>query len=690
MAIRPHTLGVEVRFAGEAVLVQPWGRDSLRVRAAMGEIDHAVPGALQDMVPAPRCEIDIGVDAVRLVNGAITAEITLDHGQGGGEGGPYPMVRFLRTGTQVELLADQRAQLLASGPRVFRPIRDGRYRIEQHFRAHDDERLFGLGQHPDGRFDRKGLVVDLIHRNGDVAIPFMVSSRGYGFLWNNPAVGHVELALNRTRWVADAARQIDYWVTAGLPSDVLGGYADATGHPPELPEWASGFWQGKLRYQTQVELLGIAHEFKRRQLPLSVLVIDYFHSVQVGDWDYDPEDFPDPASMARELHDLGVRLMVSVWPIVSPLSPNHDAMRDQGMFVSVESGTDLLAAFPDKGFATPRPARLVDPTNPAAREFLWSVARRHYVDRGVDLFWLDACEPAIQPLVPSNLQFDAGRGDEVLNLYPRDLARAFHDGLVASGRAEVISLARAAWAGSQRCGTAVWSGDTMATFESLLQQVRAGLNMSMSGIPWWTSDIGGFQGGDPASPEYRELMIRWFQFGTFCPLFRMHGVREPRPWGTTGSGGPNEPWSYGDEATRIMAEFLTVRERIRPYLMAQMRRAHADGLPPMRPLFVDAPDDTDAWSVTDQFMLGPDLIVAPIVQAGARSREVYVPPGAWEDARTGAPVMGPRRIEVQAGLDSIPLLVRAGGAVAPFDRSTVRTDRPRRSGRHRRPRAPHR
>jgi alpha-D-xyloside xylohydrolase len=357
--------------------------------------------------------------------------------------------------------------------------------------------------------DQKGAVIDLAQRNGEVAIPFLLSSRGYGLLWNCPAVGRVELAATGTRWVADSARQIDYWVTTGSPAAVLGRYADVTGHSPMLPGWASGFWRCKLRYRTQQELLAVAREYKRRGLPLSVIVCDYFHWTHLGDWKFDPAEWPDPAGMVAELASMGVRVGVAFY----------------------------------------------DATNPEGREFIWGRVRDNYlVPYGIDAWWLDACEPELRPAFQENLRYHAGPGLEVGNMYPARHAQAFYEGMIAEGRTEVVNLVQSAWAGSQRYGAALWSGDIGADFASLRTQVRAGLNVAISGLPWWTTDIGGFHGGDPADPEFRELIVRWFQYGVFCPLSGCTGSASPgrrsgsaRPAARTrpGRSGPRRPSTSG-------------------------------------------------------------------------------------------------------------------------------------------------
>src|SRR6266702_2733479 len=658
ITVRHDGSALEVVVRHEVLRIEPWGDDSLRVRVGQHDILDDLPGALVPPKPG-QAVVTVDGDTGRISNGALTAiveQTTVDSG-------PDSLIRFVRTSSGAELLAEQRAHFWWPGARLFVSAGNGYGRHEQRFRAYPGERLYGLGQHGHGRLDQKGLVLDLVQRNGEVSIPFLVSSRGYGLLWNMPGVGRVELVENGTRWVADSARQIDYWITAGdTPADILTHYADATGHPPMLPEWASGFWQSKLRYRDAAELLAVAREHHRRGLPMSVIVADFFHWTHLGDWRFDPAEWPDPEGMVAELDSLGVKLMVSVWPTVNPMSENYPIMHERGLLVGTEQGVALHSLWQDKGFPVEMPVAFYDPTDPAAREFIWSAVKRNYFDKGISVWWLDGCEPELRPGHPHNLRFHAGPGAEVVNMYPMAHARAFHDGMLAEGDDEVVLLIRPAWAGSQRYGAALWSGDIPATWASLRDQVRAGLNVAMSGIPWWTTDIGGFHGGDPDSPEYRELVVRWFQYGAFCPLFRLHGFREPRAaFGPDMTGGPNEVWSYGDDAYPLIAEVLRLRERLRPYLMAQMRVAHERGVPPMRPMFVDFPVDPVAWEVEDQFLLGPDLLVAPVLRAGARHRAVYLPAGSdWVHAWHGDTHAGGETVDVDAPLSNIPVFVRAG------------------------------
>ena len=534
------------------------------------------------------------------------------------------------------------------------------------FRSFPDERFYGLGQHQHGLLDQKGTVIEFVQRNTEVCVPFALSNRGYGFLWNMPGIGRVELGANGTKWVAEAARQIDYWVTAApTPAKIVSQYSKATGLPPMLPEWASGFWQSKLRYRTQEELLAVAREHKRRGLPLSVIVIDFFHWTRQGEWKFDPAEWPDPQAMVDELRALGVELMVSVWPSVNPDSENYCEMDRRGLLIGNVRSLPLNMPFWDKGSKGQVFVRFYDSTNPEARRYVWEKVSQGYGRYGIRAFWLDACEPEMLPEDHESDLFHLGPGAEVNNVYPREHARGFAEGLWANGEKEILTLCRSAWAGSQRYGAAVWSGDIDSTFEALAEQVPAGLNIGIAGIPWWTTDIGGFKGGDPSSPYFRELIVRWFQFGVFCPLFRLHGVREPKPQAAPPqTGGQNEVWSFGEEAYGVIRAQLALREMLRPYVMDVMAAASTTGLPPMRALFLEFPDEPEAWQVKDEYMFGPDVLVAPVTTYGAREREVYLPHGAsWLDAWTGEPVEGKGWTTALAPLERIPVYLRSGGAL---------------------------
>ena len=668
--------GVVVLQGGEILHVDAWGASGARVRSTLGASVTETPGSALGEDGATDAEVEISDDRARVRNGDLVVEVYDNHED---RFVPFPpLVRFLRAdGT--ELFGESVPHFTSPPQRRYRPAAADLFGCEVTFDAHSAERFYGLGQHQHGLLDQKGAVIDLVQRNTEVSVPFAISSRGYGFLWNMPGVGRVELGSNRTKWAADAARQIDYWVTTGpAPADVVSSYARATGLPPMLPHWASGFWQSKLRYRDQDELLEVAQEYKRRGLPLSVIVCDYFHWTRQGEWRFDPAEWPDPQSMVDELRELGAELMVSVWPTVNPNSDNYAEMDRRGFLVRNTSGLPLHLAFWDKGTDGQAFMRFYDPTNPDARRYLWQKIDDGYCRYGIRAFWLDACEPEILADNSESARYFMGRGSEVQGVYPREHARGFYDGLRESGVDDVLLLCRSAWAGSQRYGAAVWSGDIESTFEALAAQVPAGLNMGISGIPWWTTDIGGFRNGDPTTEYFRELVVRWFQFGAFCPLFRLHGVREPGPLvGSGQTGAPNEVWSFGDEAYGLIREQLQLRERIRSYVMEQMAAASATGLPLMRALLLEFPGEAPAWEVSDQYMFGPDVLVAPVTEYGARERDVYLPEGAsWVDAWTGEHVEKNGWVSAHAPLDHIPVYLREGGSLSNLSSSGSRPTMP--------------
>ena len=535
---------------------------------------------------------------------------------------------------------------------------DGLWKARITFKGKDGERFYGLGHEATNRFDLKGCSFDLRHVNAKCTIPFVYSSLGYGFIWNNPATGYVELSENRTRWSVDATRKIDFVVIAGDPKEVSEALADLTGHAPVMPHWATGFWQSRLRYETQEDLLEVARRYKKENVPLSVIIADYFHWTEQGDYKFDPKYWPDVKAMTDELHSMGTKLVVSTWPTINENSENYWFMRDNNMLIRTTKGSNKVFDFYG-------PQAEIDVTNPATREFVFSKLKENYLDNGVDGLWFDEAEPEIHPEHFSNLLFYIGRGDEYGLIYPYYYAKMAYDGFTKMGETPVI-LTRAAYLGSQKFGALVWSGDIPSTFESLSEQVKAGLNMSVCGIPWWNTDIGGFWGGDTQSEEYRELIVRWFQYGVFSPVMRVHGnrnrhgekkrdVKEP-------SGDPNEIWSFGEKNFPILKELVLLRERLRPYIEKQMKTASEKGYPIMRPMFFEYPEDETCYSLGEQYMFGDDILFAPIVNKGQTEKQVYLPEGEWVLTKSKE-TFGKGRHTVNAEIDEFIAFVKNGSDV---------------------------
>lgn len=536
------------------------------------------------------------------------------------------------------------------------------------FEAYDDEKIFGMGQYQDSHLDKKGGVWELSQKNSQASVPFMISSRGYGFLWNNPAIGTASFGTNGTTWVAEQTQKIDYWVTCGTPAEIEENYTAVTGRTPMMPDFAMGFWQCKLRYQNQEEVIAVAKEYRRRGLPLDVIVIDFFHWSCQGDFKFDVEDWPDPEKMVKELSEMNVKLMVSVWPTIDERSENFDEMARCGLLISFDK---------KDGFNMDWMGNTVffDTTNPETRKYVWEKCKENYFKKGIQLFWLDEAEPEYGLYEFEHYKYHLGPAMECSNIYPYYYAKGFYDGLKAEGVELPLSLVRCAWAGAQKFGGVVWSGDVHSDFRSFRNQVQAGLSMAIAGIPWWTTDIGGFLGGDIRSPEFHELLIRWFEWGVYCPVMRLHGERPPfkkleKPFHEVRgnqikqmeSGQDNEVWSFGDEVYAILEKHLKKRAELKPYIKEQMKKAHEIGTPVMRPLMYDFNEDELAWEVEDEYMFGADYLVCPIMEMGVRSRPVYLPiidgGGKWTEVATGKVFDGGQTIIADAPLERIPVFVR--------------------------------
>lgn len=651
------------RYDFETLWIESWGENALRVRGAYTTPvdDYWALLAVEGSAP----EITIEADRASIKNGKIKAEVE-----------SWGRVTFYNNAGKVllqEFFRDMKDHAAPSPlhvkAREFKPEPGGSdYALTVRFESEPEEKLFGMGQYQHNFLDLKNCTLELAQRNSQASVPFVLSSLGYGFLWHNPAIGQVTFGKNMTEWRAPSTRQLDYWITAGdTPAEIEEAYAAVTGKVPMMPEFGMGFWQCKLRYQNQAELLEVAREYKRRNLPISVIVVDFFHWTRQGEWKFDPTYWPDPDGMIRELKELGIELMVSIWPTVEVGSENYNEMLESGYLVKTDRGVRTNFYFQGSN-------AFFDATNPAARNYVWEIIKKNYYDKGIKVFWLDEAEPEFSVYDFDHYRYHLGSVQQVGNIYPAKYSQAIYDGMAAQGDREIINLVRCAWAGSQRYGALAWSGDIHSSFKSLATQLKAGLNMAIAGIPWWTSDIGGFRGGNPNDPAFRECIIRWFQYGAFCPVFRLHGDREHDAQVKVDnlykqdvlfpSGAANEVWSYGEEAYGIFRHYMELRERLRPYIRRIMREANEKGTPVMRPLIYDFPEDKQAWEIEDQFMFGPDILVAPVLEEGARERKVYLPAGyTWQAVDSGEKLDGGQWLTSPAPLERLPLFVKASSTV---------------------------
>ncbi len=666
----------------EQVFIEPWGRNSVRVRmtceAEMDENDWALTEEVEKCEPViTKEETDITDPWYRgaewskyhmtgyeytMVNGKITVKINPEGWISYyNQRGELLTAEYWRNRDRI----NRYAVPLRIGAREMKPVQGSLdYELTARFEAFDDEKIFGMGQYQEKNLNKKGAVLELAHRNSQASVPFMVSSRGYGFFWNNPAIGSVVFGTNKTEWYAKRTRKMDYFITAGdTPAEIEEQYSAATGRAPMMPEYGLGYWQCKLRYRNQEEILKVAREHKRRGLPMDAIVVDFFHWSMQGNFEFEKRDWPDPEAMVKELKELGIETVVSVWPTIDERSRNFGEMNDNGYLVRTDRGNGNHMTWMGNTV-------FFDPTNPGAREFVWNQCKENYYKKGIRIFWLDEAEPEYGPYDFDNYRYYAGPALMCSNIYPVMYAKGFYEGLKRENETQIMSLVRCAWAGSQKYGALTWSGDIHSSFRSMREQLQAGLNMGMAGIPWWTSDIGGFIGGDIIDPGFQELLVRWFAWGAFCPVFRMHGERSP--WyereqefidgvRQLTSGQDNEVWSFGEDNYEILKKYLFIRENLRPYIRECMKKTSETGEPVMRPLFFDFPEDKQCWEIEDAYMFGSDILVAPVMEAGVSERKVYLPAGCkWTESATGKVYDGGEYVPARATIDIIPVFVREG------------------------------
>ncbi len=663
------------RKGGETLIIEPWGKDSLRVRSTMFNDVTGNNWALTENVKSdakPEIKtflIDHWVgdgtidkrENASITNGRIRCEVNF-----------VGIVSFYRDDELIlrEFFAmydgtlSDKSRCLKVVNREWKGVIGGSdYSLNLKFEANKNEKIFGMGQYQDGYLDLKGSVLELAQRNSQISVPFMISSLGYGFLWNNPAVGRVSFAKNITEWIAKSTKEMDYWITvADSPKDIMKNYTEVTGRAPKYPDDMMGLWQCKLRYRTQDEVLTVARAYQKEGIKIDLIVIDFFHWTVQGDWKFDKTYWPDPKAMVDELHSMGIKVIVSVWPSVDRKSENFYPMMDRGLLIKTERGA--AQTYDYQGDCVE-----IDPFNPETRKYVWEVCKKNYYDFGIDAFWLDNSEPDYGVYDFENYRYCAGPALQVSNMYPQMYSRVFFDEMKNLKDGVVVNLLRCAWAGSQKYGNVVWSGDVPSTFTAFKDQVVAGLNMGLAGIPWWTTDIGGFMTDDVNDPDFRQLLIRWYEFAVYSAVLRMHGDRGPynipplddRDFGGgyLHTGQPNELWSYGEDNYKIMKKYYDIRISMHDYIKSLYEEASLNGSPLIRTMFYEFPKDEKCWELDDQYMFGSKYLAAPIFELNRFEREVYLPTGAkWKLTSTGEIYDGGQSVKVDAPIDYMPVFER--------------------------------
>ena len=596
---------------------------------------------------------------------------------GGGGHGPYNEALLVTTSTGKPLLRMRTWTMAPERADVAQQDAGAKgYSIGATFDSPADEHYYGLGQQQKGSMDLRDHEIRCWHDYSaiggeDVCVPFMLSSRGYGLVWDNPSKTTVDLGFNgRNTWSSEVGDRVSYFVIGGDTSDeIYEGYRLLTGVTHLLPKAAYGYIQSKAIYPTQEQILDVAKKYREKKLPLDVIVVDFLNMTKQGEMDLDPKRWPDPAGMNRELHAMGVNALLSVWPHFSRGTQFYDMLQKNGWLIHKPDGT------PDPGWTKEVIGPNLDTTNPEAAEWFWEKIRDRYIKPfGFDYLWLDETEPDIDP---AGDVFAIGSGIRYYNVYP-----LFHTASVYEGSRRdfgdsrrVMILARAAYLGAQRNGTVFWSSDIVSTWDMLKRSIPAGLNFAATGLPYWDTDIAGFF--SPAIPadyraehkplidgsdaretianyaDYPELFVRWFEWGAFHPIMRAHGERAH-----------NEVWSYGKQAEPILAKYLKLRYQLLPYTYSLAYRSYQTGAPYMRALFMDFPADPKVADIPDEYMYGPAFLVAPVTEQGATKRTVYLPAGCdWYNYWTNERLHGGQTIAADAPIDTLPLFVRAGSIV---------------------------
>lgn len=526
------------------------------------------------------------------------------------------------------------------------------------FSLSSDEALFGLGQFRDGNLNLRGKTRELIQFNTQAAVPVVNSTRGWGLIWTNPSRTIFKDSAEGMEFTSDYGNIVDYYVYGGKSlDDLVASYRRLSGTMPMLPSWALGYHQSRNRYHTDREVLDVARRMKDENIPMGSIFIDYHHwgRYGTGSFRFDEAFFPDVNKMLDSLHrDYNTHVVLTVWPSFKPGNENYEKLKSNGYILDGAKAID---------------GHIYDVFNPGARK-MYRELFKPMLRYDIDGWFLDGPEPDhVASFLPQKTYL--GDALRVRNIYPLLHSENFRQ-LLDEMRPDKrhYLLTRCAWAGQQRYGTAVWSGDIPTTMEELRLQIVAGLSFTATGIPYWTTDIGGYLGGNPYDEEYREVFTRWFQYGTFCPIFRNHGRRYP---GDTNVA--NELWAYGDTVKRICSDFIKLRYRLMPYIRSISADVTLNHYTPMRLLAFDFPDDVKVHDCKDQFMFGPSFMVCPITKIGETRRAVYLPAGVdWYDYYSGEFYEGGRVIYVDAPIERIPLFVKAGSIIPVEVDGTIELD----------------
>lgn len=539
------------------------------------------------------------------------------------------------------------------------------------FKSPKDEALYGLGCHPEDSLsiNYKGRNQDMAIKYLTGAIPVLLSTKGYGLLWDNYAESKFYGAEKNNAeytYVSESGKMVDYYFFYGPSFDhIMDLYRNLTGVAPMYPKWAFGLFQSQDRYKTQQEVLSVKDNYRKNHIPVDVIVQDWFYwsPLPIGSHVMNPERYPNPKEMVDELHKANIHAMISIWPCFGKGTQDYDQLKNAGFLTSVTWDNFFVHSIDT----------YYDAHNPGAREMYWDQARDSLIKRyGWDAWWVDQCEPDTKdPNDRKKAVFYTGRGIDYFNTYSLEHTKGIYEYWRRDiPKKRIFLLARQAFAGQQRNAATLWSSDITTTFASFKNQIPQAINACVSGIPYWTSDIGGYLSRvspegipDWSLPSYRELFTRWFQFGAFSPIFRIHGKGERALF--------SDNWDAHTKS--ILLKYDDLRYRLLPYIYSLSSEVTRNNYTIMRSLAFDFRNDAKVYNIPDQYMFGPAFMVNPVTQqlySGTDSnqlgttRKVYLPENTdWIDFWTGKKLKGGQTIDAAAPIEIMPLYVREGSIV---------------------------
>lgn len=571
----------------------------------------------------------------------------------------------------------------------FTPFNDAgnnTFSIRQSFILDKDEPIYGLGQQQEGKMSQRNVTLNMVQGNLDDYIPFFQSVKGYGVFWDNYSPTLFTDNAEGTSFKSDVGDCIDYYFMYGGNADgVIACMRDLTGQAPMFPLWTFGYWQSKERYKSQEELVDVVKQYRKIGVPLDGIIQDWQYWGNNYLWnamEFLNADYPDPKKMVDDVHKMNAHLSISIWNSFGPQTKQYKELEKIGALMNFstwpQSGSDKWPPILDY----PSGVRVYDPYNPAARDIYWKYLKVMFA-LGLDAWWMDSSEPDHLDAKPSDFDNKTYLGSfrKVRNAFPlMTVGGVSTHQRSADSSKRVFILTRSAFAGQQRYGANTWTGDVTSSWKALRNQISAGLNFSMCAIPYWNADIGGFFLSrfrrKLEDPEYRELYVRWLQFGAFTPMMRSHGTDAPR-----------EIYQFGSKGNRYydaIEKYINLRYRLLPYIYSASWDVTANQSSIMRALVMDFPKDKHALDINDEYMFGKSILVGPVTNAmyvkpgvigsdnvqvedfsTIKSKEIYLPAGTdWFDYWTGEKYSGGKTVTRQAPLDIIPLYIKAG-AILP-------------------------